>query len=243
MAIPNQSGYFDNATQVVRPLSSDTWTAHSGSTWDSWKSWDTPNSTIVWYAPLVDLGSNKSFTLNITTVSSGIVSYQVFTSITGQFQGEETTTTIASGATNVSSFSGQYILVVVTATYNNQSLTIGNITIIPVASTVKELLYKDLDTSTLSGSSSARTVPLTQPVSQILEVFVTPKTVTSYALDLYVSDTATSNYVVPRVISKTTSGPVIALVGLDNQPRDAVVDILIKALGNQSMVGNNLVAN
>lgn len=240
MAIPDQAGYFDGSTQLIRPLSSDLWSNHTS--WDSWTSWDTPNTSIVWYAPIIDLGRNGPFTLNITTVSTGQVSYKVFTSTTGLFQGEETETDIASGASNVSSFSGQYVLVVVTSTYIGTELTISSINVVPKVSSPIEVLYKDLDTSTLSGTSSARTIPLSTPLSQILEVFVTPKTVTAYNLDLYVSSSTQSTHVIPKVISKTTSGPVIALVGLDNQPRDAVVDVLIKGLGTQHMVNNNLVS-
>jgi hypothetical protein len=242
MAIPNQSGYFDNAIQAILPATSDTWSSHAGLTWDAWRTWDTPLSTIVWYAPILDLGTPKNFTLNITTKSTGTVSYQVYTSTTGQFQGEETANTIGSGATNVASFSGQFVLVVVTATYNNTALTITDIQVVPKISTPLEILFKDLDTSTLPGTNTARTLIMTQPVSQILDVLITPQTVTSYALDLYVSSTATSNTVVPRIISKDATGPVIALVGLDNKPRDGVVDILIKALGSQNMVANNLVS-
>jgi hypothetical protein len=242
MTIPAQSGYFDSNNGVIRPVSSDTWTAHSGKTWDDWKSWDTPVSTIVWYSSIVDLGQSKSFTLNITTVTTGQASYQIYTSNTGQFAGEETLTTVASGATSVDSFTGQYILVVVTCTYVSTQLTLNNITVTPVVGVVNEIRYKDLDTSTLAGSNTARTVPMSQSVSQIIDVLITPREVTSYALDLYVSSTATSTYVVPKVISKAVTGPVIALVGLDNKPRDATVDIVMKTLPSQKMVGNNLVS-
>jgi hypothetical protein len=43
----------------------------------------------------------------------------------------------------------------------------------------------------------------------------------------------------PRVISKTST-PQFALVGLDNKPRDAVVDIVIEYLAEGYMNGNNL---
>jgi hypothetical protein len=63
---------------------------------------------------------------------------------------------------------------------------------------------------------------------------------TAFTLDLYVSSTQTSKQLVPRIISKDISGPVIALYGLDNQPRDGVVDIKMSAFGEQYMMGNNL---
>jgi hypothetical protein len=242
MTIPAQSGYYDNSTGYIRPASSDTWDSHSGLTWDSWTSWDKPLSTIVWYQPVVDLRQVKNFTLNITTDSTGLVSYDIFVSNNGLFQGEETQTTVSHTATSVASFTGRYILVVVTCAYNNIGLTLGNCLITPVTTGVVELRYNNLDSSTLSGSSSSRTLPLTQDVSQIIDIVITPHEVTSYALDLYVSSTATSTYVIPKIISKTISGPTFAMVGLDNKPRDAIVDIIVKALPTQYMSGNNLVS-
>lgn len=242
MAIPNRTGYYDSSKGVIRPASSDTWTAHSSLTWDVWTSWDTPNTEIVWNADIIDLGRVKSFTLNITTVSTGLVDYKIYTSNTGLFAGEETETIIEHGGNETpNSFTGQYVLVIVIATYQATELTLTSIETIPQADTILELAYKDLDTSTLTGTSSARTIALTQQVSTILEIIVTPHEVTSYNLDLYVSSTQTSTYVVPKVISKDSTGPVIALVGLDNKPRDAIVDVLIKALPIQKLVGNNLI--
>jgi hypothetical protein len=245
MAIPNQSGYYDNSTGLIRPASSDTWDDHSGYTWDNWTSWDKPGNTIVWYQPVVDLipYGVSNFTLNITTISTGLVSYKIYTSPNGLFRGEETETIINQGATNVPSFSGKFVLVVTTCTYNNQPLTLGTCTITPIASNVLEMRYSDLDTSTLAGTSSSRTLPLSQTVSQVVDILITPHEVTSYALDLYVSHTATSTYVIPKIISKAITGPTFALVGLDNQPRDAVVDIIVKGLPSQRMSGNNLISN
>lgn len=242
MTIPVNSGYLDTSTGLIRPKSSDTWSAHSGYTWDNWTSWDKPLTTIVWSQPIVDLRQVKNFTLNITTDSTGLISYDIFVSNTGLFQGEESQTTVSHIATSVASFTGRYILVVVTSTYNNIGLTLGNCLITPVTTGVVELRYNNLDSSTLSGSVNSRTLALTQNVSQIIDIVITPHEVTSYALDLYVSSTATSTYVIPKIISKTISGPTFAMVGLDNKPRDAIVDIIVKALPVQYMNGNNLIS-
>jgi hypothetical protein len=244
MAIPNRSGYYDSNQGVIRPTSTDTWTAHASSTWDAWTSWDTPNTEIVWNADIIDLGRVKSFCLNITTTSTGLVDYKIYTSDTGVFAGEETETLVVHGSSETpDSFVGQYVLVIVIATYQGTELTLTSIQTTPQADTVIELAYAALDTSTLAGTSSARTIALTRQVSKVLEVIVTPHAVTSYNLDLYVSSTQTSTQVVPRIVSKASTGPVIALVGLDNQPRDGVVDVIIKALPIQKLVGNNLVTS
>jgi hypothetical protein len=77
-------------------------------------------------------------------------------------------------------------------------------------------------------------------------------------VDLYVSNTATSVLLTPIVISKTAGGTYMAsgyyvddyfvnatgasfaLYGIDNQPRDGIVDISLKGLPRQVMAGGNL---
>jgi hypothetical protein len=56
-----------------------------------------------------------------------------------------------------------------------------------------------------------------------------------------VSDTANSEILIPVVKSKSSSAPSFALYGIDNDPRDGVVDITITALPRQAMFGGNLV--
>jgi hypothetical protein len=242
MAIPARSGYYDIETTEILPDSTSTWSGLSSTTWADWTSWNyAPASTITWHVPVVDLGAPDNFTLNISTVSTGTISYQIYTSNTGAFQGEETETLVANGATTVASFNARYLFVVVVATLATDALKISSISITPVKSTVLEFRYDSLDSSTLSGSSTSRVLPLPQTVSRVVDIIITPQQVTSYALDLYVSSTANSTYVIPKVISKSAAGPTFALVGLDNQPRDATVDIVVKALPNQFMSGNNLV--
>jgi hypothetical protein len=87
---------------------------------------------------------------------------------------------------------------------------------------------------------------------------ITPRAASPYAVDLYVSNTATSVLLTPIVISKTAGGQYIttdyiesgyftssfgasfALYGIDNDARDGVVDITIKAMPRQVMSGGNL---
>ena len=103
------------------------------------------------------------------------------------------------------------------------------------------ILLSDIDTSTLSGTTAARTLVLPRTVSSIIDMIVTPKKLTSaYTLDLYVSSTQTSTQLVPQIVSKSATTPQIALFGLDNQARNGVVDVAIWALPEQYMDGNNL---
>jgi hypothetical protein len=45
---------------------------------------------------------------------------------------------------------------------------------------------------------------------------------------------------VPVVVSKAAGAPTFALYGLDNKPRDAIVDVLIEFLPQMFRVGNSL---
>jgi hypothetical protein len=56
-----------------------------------------------------------------------------------------------------------------------------------------------------------------------------------------VSDTATSEILIPVIKSKNTTTPTFALYGIDNDPRDGVVDITVTALPRQAMFRGNLV--
>jgi hypothetical protein len=87
---------------------------------------------------------------------------------------------------------------------------------------------------------------------------ITPRAPSPYAVDLYVSSSATSVLLTPIVISKTAGGTYMAagyyvddyfessfgasfaLYGIDNQARDGIVDISLKGLPRQVMAGGNL---
>jgi hypothetical protein len=59
-------------------------------------------------------------------------------------------------------------------------------------------------------------------------------------VNLYVSSSATSVVGIPVVVSKSSTQPSFAVYGIDNDPRDATVDIMIKALPRQVMSGQKL---
>jgi hypothetical protein len=184
---------------------------------------------------VIDLGSVKYFTLAITSVFQGTISYDIYVSETGLFQGEEDTYRVQEGATGISAFYGQYCYV--TATITGQEFSSINIT--PNTST-REILLPNINSGTLSGSNTARQIPLGGSVSLIKDIQIQVKTPTAYAVDLYVSSTATSQVIIPMVVSKSSTAPTFALYGIDNQPRDAVVDIQITALPQMVMLEGNI---
>jgi hypothetical protein len=192
--------------------------------------------------PQMDLGSTpKNFSLNIETVAEGLVSYKIYTSMTGYMDGEETETVVAAGATSVPSFYGRFVevYVIVDKVLDMPTLSSAEITINDNNPT--QIKLSNIDTSSLDGTVTARIVPLRTPVSQIVDMTIVPKeTATPYNLDVYVTNTPTSTYLIPKVINKSISNPTFALVGVDNHPRDGIVDITLSVLPLQYMDGNNL---
>lgn len=242
MAIPAQSAVYNELTQTIYPISTSTWDGLDGTTWDSWTNWAySTNDTIVWHSPTTQMGYvPRDFTLTIETTSNAEISYKVYTSMTGDFDGEETEVDIPAGATNVESFHGRFFFVVITATriFEMPVITGCNITMNEEAT---EIVLSDLDTSALGGTQTAREIPLPRAISRIVDMKIQPhETASPYNLDVYVTNTPTSTYLIPKIISKDNVTPTFALVGVDNHPRDGIVDIRLKTLPEQYMLGNNL---
>jgi hypothetical protein len=182
------------------------------------------------------------------------MSYEIYTSVTGIFQGEETKTTVTNGDFDISAFYGRYVYV--TARVSGNELRKLDIT---TSSVTQTQTLRDVDTSTLGGTVSARVIPLTRPVSRVMNIVISPKTTTAYAVDLYVSHYATSEVLIPMVISKADAEPYFVtdyivsdyyagggtpsfvLYGLDNQARNGIVDINLEVLPRQVMTTGNIV--
>lgn len=232
-----EQGEYDQTTGTIRPIGTNSWSNLAGTTWASWTSYANSFLPIIWTAPVIDVGAVNTFTMNINCDADGDVYFKVYTSVTGTFGGEERETIIENGDVNVPAFYGQYVIVQALTTGRElRRLTMTTDT----GGNVQTLRLKNVDTSTLMGTSSARVISLPQTLSAITEIYVQPKAATTYPLNLYVSDTQTSVVTIPVVISKDVNTPTIALYGIDNDPRDAVVDIMITGLPAQAMEGNNL---
>jgi hypothetical protein len=175
--------------------------------------------------------------MDIQIDCDGDAYYKIYTSTTGTFGGEEKETIIENGDVNVSAFYGQYVYVQAYVTGRE----IRRLTMITnTGGNLKTLRLTNLDTSTLMGTSSARVLALPETLSAITDIQIQPKSAATYPLNVYVSDTPTSVVTIPVVISKDVNTPTIALYGIDNDPRDAVIDVMITGLPAQAMEGNNL---
>jgi len=230
-----QRGYIDLATGFIKAQGSGRWTDLAGSTWNDFTNFTLESQGIKWTSPLIDLGLARSFTLNIELDCDGSCEFLVYVSDSGVFNGEESETLIRNGDLNVSSFFGQFVYVTATVT----GTVLRRMTITYDTSN-KLLKIENQNSATLAGSVSDRQIALPEPVSQIADIVIQPKAATAYPVNLYVSDTATSAAVFPVILSKDRTTPRFVLYGIDNDPRDAVVDILITAMPRMVMENNNL---
>lgn len=237
MALPANTGSLDLNIGQVFPNNTGTWADLT--TWDSWTQYVTaPADPMIWVTDILDLQQEQDFNLIIETTANGTVEYDVYTSATGEFAGEETVSSISQGDTGIASFTGRFVAVAVKVALTNGLNTLTNVSLKANNFQITDRMSA-VDTSTLAGTSADRTLVPNKTFSKVTNLQITPITVTAYAVDFYVSSTATSTYVIPKIISKGTN-PHFALVGIDNQPRDATVDITITGLPELYMDGNNL---
>lgn len=240
MTIPTGSGKFDGGTNSYLPDNAGTWADLSGRTWADWTTWiDQPAQEIVYPMAPIQLARNTPFNMNIETNAVGEVSYKIYTSTTGAFSGEETETVIANTDTDIAAFSGQYVLVVVIVDSAGDLAQLNSVKVSTNTNTFT-ISRSDVDTSTLGGSVSAREIPLSRTVSHIWSISITPHP-ENYNQDVYVTDYEAATTLIPTVVSKSRTTPTFKLVGLDNVARDGTVDYEMVVMGQQTMVGNNLV--
>lgn len=239
MALPTVTGTLDAQQGIVVPNDTGTW-ADAPSTWDDWGVWRyAPATPLLWLTDVVDLGESKDFTLNITTVANGDVTYDVYTSPTGVFGGEETVTAIAAGAVGVAAFTGRFVIVAVKVAVTSGINTLSSVELAASDRTI-DIRLNSIDTSALTGTASARQLSLPRTPSKVVHMQITPEELgTAFDIEAYVTANATSKQLIPRIVSRTT--PVtIALQGRDGVDRDGVCDIQLSVLPEQFMDGANL---
>ena len=233
-----RQGQFDLTTGAIKPLPRPfTWGSLSGTSWGNFQTFQGEQTLpIIWTSDRIDLERVQDFCLNIITVCSGqVTKYEIYASETGAFTGEETITVIEAGDLNVNPFYGRYVYI--KTFFQGTEMQSQNITASGRA--VTRNLY-NIDTSTLTGTASARVLALDPPLGGILRMDIQVRAATSYAVNLYVSDTANSEVLIPVVKSKSASAPTFALYGIDNDARDGTVDIEITHLPRQVFAANNL---
>jgi hypothetical protein len=237
MALPTVTGILDEINGVVNPIDTGEWDDYS--TWDAWGVWEqSPADPLVWLADVIDLGEVQDFVLEINTVANGTVSYDVYVSDTGQFNGEETVTAIDQDDSGIGAFRGRFVLVAVKVAITSGVNTLNNVEITASNRTI-DIKLNAVDTSTLAGTVNARQLSLPRTPAKVVHMQITPQEVSAFNIDAYVTAYPTSTQLIPRIVSRTV--PVsIALQARDGVDRDGVCDVLLSVLPEQFMQGNNL---
>ena len=231
MAIPINNGYFNSASEQIEPNNQETWADLSGITWADWGMWSRdPVSPHYYTSPgVISLSEPSYVNFTITGDCVGAKSFQIHASSSGLFTGEETTTVVGLGDTDIPVFYGQYFRVTLLAEFDQASLNVIRGISTTTSNKSFEITFRNLDSSSLSGTISARELVMPRTVSNIQRIHITPFAPDTYVLSGYVS----SDYFLvgvpayPGVISKQASGPKIAFVQYDGTYTDAIFDALL----------------
>lgn len=240
MTLPTNLGELEIISQVVVPLNTGTWSDLSGTTWNDFGKWIMKPTDLKWALPIVDLGRKTYFNLKIECQAEGDATFVVYTSEISDFNGEETITTIDPEDTDIPAFYGQYYCIGVEIPAGVGQLNVINSIQITVTTETFSISRSGVDTTTLSGSASSRTIALDRNVSHIWSLDI-KATGSNHTLEWYVTDHPTSNTLIPVVNAKTRTGPTFKLIGLDNVARNGTIDYEIVAMPEQRRDGNNLI--
>ena len=234
MAFPTSTAVLNPILNIVEPAPAGSWTALSN--WNSALNWNPSAIDIEWASEILNLPPGPC-AIEITTEAAGTVEYDIWVSPSGAFNGDETITNISQDDTDIPAFEGIAAIVVVKVNNSNGLPQLFDMEA-RATNQSRIISVNGIDTSTLAGTTSARTLDLGRSIAGITNIQITPKAVSNYTMAVYSTDYPTSNVVVPIVVDKTV--PSIRLVGLDNVPRDGIIDVVAEALPEQYMSGNNL---
>jgi len=237
MALPSFNGLLDIENNVITAPNTGTW-ADIGSgtdfpTWDDWKNWSTTPSNLTWGTEVLDLTESVYFNLEVDIEATGSVSYTVYTSTTGAFAGEEVSTTINAGDTNISAFYGRFVTVLITvAAVGGQTPVLQEVSL-KASSERFSILKYDLDTTTLTGSlSGGFQIDPGRSVSKILSMRITPQQPGAYFEADYVADdyVATSNPAYPAIASKSNTAPKVVFTTDGGAYTNSIFDVELQCL-------------
>ena len=243
MAIPATNSVFDQVQQVITTTNQSTWADLSSTSWADYTNWiNDPVTPMTFVSQVTDLGSAIYFNLNWTITCVGIPTFTVYTSNTGAFAGEETSTTVNVNDTNVEAFYGRYVAIFVSVVYV-PSEGIPQISTFDFTSSSNRLetIQYDVNSTTLSGDASARTIVMPRIVSKVLSIQLTPHA-GSYVEDSYVADSYIDDRVpgFPGIVTKTRTGPQVTFVSPAGTKVDAVFDVTMNVLPEQYMNERNM---
>jgi len=268
MAITTATGVLDVSLGYIVPGSNSTWNATSSTTWDQLLSWNpTPVDPLIWIAEPIDFGSVDYFNISISAAFVGdLRKYEVWTSTTGQFTGEETKFTINEGDENVTAFYGRYAVVSAWIYQAGDQTALIEMSVTASGRSI-DISRPDIDTSTLPTFVSvlstatvpqARVLDIGRKVSAVVDAHITPRFIS----------TGSSGYSVPgdqfqyfeqfnfgaithpsivqkRIVTTATTvasgcGTVFILQNQNGDFIDNTVDVRVRCLPEQYMSNGQL---
>lgn len=243
MALLTPNGALETlADGTQRVVSSNTGTWADLTSWQTWSSYQTSPATLNWLSEPLDFGVVDTFTLSITADCVGVVTYTVYTSNTGVFGGEETTTVVNEGDTDVPAFTGRYAIIGITVDGAGVAPAINSFDY--RASTERlNFALNNIQSSELSGTNAARTLVLPQTVSAVTNIQITAHVEDLYFADSYIAAEYTeenASLLVGGIVSKDRNNPQITLRNLSGTASAGVFDAIVAALPQQYMLGKNL---
>lgn len=238
-------GIFLEDENIIISPNQDTW-AELGSgtdypTWADWTDWATNPDDLEWQSDVTDLGVPAYFTVQIETDGSGVISYDIVVSETGVFNGEETTTTITEGDTDIEAFYGQYFYITTNIQSDGSQPTLRTQTFTTSDEVFRRRILNQ-NTANWSGVASAKEVELPFEASKIVTIFMTPHQPGGYVLADYWADdyTETAPAIFPNIVEKTLSSPKISLATYEGIYTEGVVDLEVVYLPAMSLIDGNL---
>lgn len=174
MALPGNSGFFDQTNNSYKPENQGAWSDLTS--WSTWTSWaNQPADYFIVTSDISDRGRVEYFNLITNTDVTGNIAYTVYTSNTGEFTGEETVTEITPNTGNLSAFYGRYYAVSANVS-GGAGIELRNLNVTS-SNDRFEIEFNDLNSADLTLdplNSGNRLLPLTRIVGAVLNVHVTP---------------------------------------------------------------------
>ena len=251
MPLANVTAQIDPVNNILIPINTGTWGNLSNSSWSNWTGWvNAPANPMIWNLPVQDLESNVYFTITTDAQVNGNLVYLVKTSTTGNFAGEETTTTITSADTgNVSAFYGRFVYIQANV-YNQGGQTSISSLNFTTSTRSYDITLADIDSTALTANGTGRILPIDgNTIGAVKAISLTPFSGGSsgnvYVTSGYVDTNyfeASANYpAIPLIVSKDRMTPTVQFVDYGGAEKDCQFDARVTVVPQMGYSGQNLV--
>lgn len=185
MSITTATGHLDYNLGYILPNSGGTWADTTATTWDNFLSWNIGAvDPLIWVTEPIDFGSIDYFNVKILAKYIGdLRKYEIWTSSTGAFAGEETYYVVNEGDVGVLAFYGRYMRVAAWVYAAGDSTALIDLSITQTNQMV-EVIKPDVNSQSLpywplvepstSTVAMARVLDIGRSVSAVVSVQIQP---------------------------------------------------------------------